>query len=122
MKRIKVGVIGAGRIGKVHIENISVRIPVVEIVAVADTFVEEAKKVAEKFAIKSFMADYKEILNNREVAAVVICSPTNTHAQYIIESAEAGKHIFCEKPLDLSLKKIRTDLDTVAKSGVKLIV
>ena len=122
MKRIKVGVIGAGRIGKVHIENISVRIPAVEIVAVADTFVEEAKKVAEKFAIKSFMSSYKEILSNREVAAVIICSPTNTHAQYIIESAQAGKHIFCEKPLDLSLEKIRTVLDTVAKAGVKLMI
>lgn len=122
MKRIKVGVIGAGRIGKVHIENISLRIPEVEIVAVADTLVEEAKKVSEKYAIRSYMADYKEIISNHEIIAVVICSPTNTHAQYIIESAEAGKHIFCEKPLDLSLENIRSILNTIEKTGVKLMV
>ena len=122
MKKLKVGVIGSGRIGKVHIENISVRISSAEAVAIADPLFEDAKKVAEQFGIKSVSADYKEILSNSEVEAVLICSPTDTHSQFIIEAAEAGKHIFCEKPLDLSLEKIQIILNAVEKAGVKLMV
>lgn len=122
MKKVKIGLIGAGRIGKLHIENISVRIHAAEVVAVADTFIKGAKEVAERFGIKTVTADYKEILCKPEVEAVLICSPTDTHAQYIIEAAEAGKHIFCEKPLDLSLDNIRRVLGVVERAGVKLMV
>ena len=122
MKKLKVGVIGSGRIGKVHIENISVRISSAEAVAIADPLIEDAEKIAEQFGIKSVSVDYKEILNNPEVEAVLICSPTDTHSQYIIEAAVAGKHIFCEKPLDLSLEKIQIILNAVEKAGVKLMV
>ena len=122
MKKLKIGVIGSGRIGKVHIENISVRISSAEVVAIADPFIDEARIFAEKFGIMSVSADYKEIFSNTEVEAVLICSPTDTHFQYIIEAAKAGKHIFCEKPIDLSLDKIQTILDTVEKTGVKLMV
>jgi len=122
MKKLKVGVIGAGRIGKVHIENISVRISSAEVVAVADPLIEEAGKVAEQFGITSVSGDYKEVLSKPEVEAVLICSPTDTHSQYIIEAAAAGKHIFCEKPLDLSLGKIQIILNAVEKAGVKLMV
>lgn len=122
MKRIKVGLIGAGRIGKLHIENLSVRIPAAEIVAVADPFIEGAKAVAARFGIKTVTSDYKEILCKPEIEAVFICSPTDTHAQCIMEAAAAGKHVFCEKPLDLSIDKIRMVLDTVEKAGIKLMV
>jgi myo-inositol 2-dehydrogenase/D-chiro-inositol 1-dehydrogenase len=122
MKKIKVGVIGTGRIGKLHLENLSVRIPSAEVVAVADIFVEGAEKMANKFGVKTVSGDYRDILSNKDVEAVVICSPTDTHAQYAIEAAEAGKHIFCEKPLDLSLEKIRMVLDVMDKTGVKLMI
>ncbi len=122
MKRIKVGLIGVGRIGKLHLENISIRIPSAEAVAIADIYIEGAEKIAERYGVKTVSADYKEILSNRDVEAVIICSPTDTHAQYVIESAEAGKHIFCEKPLDLSLEKIYEILRTIEKEGVKLMV
>lgn len=122
MRKTKVGVIGTGRIGKLHLENLSVRIPSAEVVAVADIFLEGAEEMAEKFAVKTVTRDYKEILSDKDVEAVVICSPTDTHAQYTIEAAEAGKHIFCEKPLDLSLGKIRMVLDVIEKTGVKLMV
>ena len=122
MKKIKVGVIGAGRIGKLHLENLAVRIPSAEVVAVADVFVEEAEKIAARFGIKTVTSDYREILSDKDIEAVVICSPTDTHAQYTIEAAEAGKHIFCEKPLDLSLDKIREVLEVSEKSGVKLMI
>jgi len=122
MNRLKVGVIGSGRIGKVHIENISVRISSAEVVAVADPFIDDARKFAEQFGISQVSADYKEVLTNPEVEAVLICSPTDTHSQYIIEAAEAGKHIFCEKPLDLSLEIIQNTLSAVERAGVKIMV
>ena len=62
------------------------------------------------------------MINHPDVEAVIICSPTDTHAQYIVEAAQAGKHIFCEKPVDLSLPVIQRALDAVAKAGVKLMV
>jgi myo-inositol 2-dehydrogenase/D-chiro-inositol 1-dehydrogenase len=122
MEKIKVGVIGAGRIGKVHIENLAVRIPFAEVVTVADVFVKETAAWAARFGIKKVTGDYREILSNKEIEAVVICSPTDTHAPYTMEAAEAGKHVFCEKPLDLSLEKIREVLDVVEKNGVKLMI
>jgi myo-inositol 2-dehydrogenase/D-chiro-inositol 1-dehydrogenase len=122
MNKLKVGVIGSGRIGKVHIENIAVRISSAEVVAVADPFIEDAEKFAKQFGIETVSPDYKDILSNSEIEAVLICSPTDTHSQYIIEAAEAGKHIFCEKPLDLSLEKIQIILNAVEKAGVKLMV
>jgi len=122
MDKLKVGVIGSGRIGKVHIENISVRISSAEVVAVADPFLDDAQKFAKQFGIEAVSADYNDILSNTEIKAVLICSPTDTHSQYIIEAAEAGKHIFCEKPLDLSLEKIQIILNAVEKAGVKLMV
>lgn len=122
MERIKVGVIGTGRIGKLHLENLSVRISSAEVAAVADVFVEGARTLAKTFGIKTVTKDYREILANDDIAAVVICSPTDTHAQYTMEAAEAGKHIFCEKPLDLSLEKIRKVLDVIERTGVKLMV
>ena len=122
MKKIKVGVIGTGRIGKLHLENLSVRIPSAEVVAVADIFVEGAEEISARFGIKKVTADYRKILSDKDVEAVVVCSPTDTHAQYTMEAAEAGKHIFCEKPLDLSLEKIRMVLDVIEKTGVKLMI
>ncbi|MFC2115627.1 inositol 2-dehydrogenase [Bacteroidota bacterium] len=122
MKKIKVGVIGSGRIGKVHIENLSVGIPSAEVVAVADVFLEGAEEIAGRFGIKTATADYKEIISDNDIDAVVICSPTDTHAKYTIEAAEAGKHIFCEKPLDLSLDTIRRVLDVIEQTNVKLMI
>ena len=122
MKKINVGVIGTGRIGKLHLENLSLRIPSAEVVAVADIFVKGAEEISARFGIKKVTADYREIISDKDVEAVVVCSPTDTHAQYTIEAAEAGKHIFCEKPLDLSLEKIQTVLDVIEKTGVKLMI
>ncbi|MCB0283841.1 MAG: inositol 2-dehydrogenase, partial [Calditrichaeota bacterium] len=77
---------------------------------------------AAQFQIKQCTKDYKEILSNPEIDSVVICSPTNTHAQYIVEAAKSGKHIFCEKPVDLDLATIRNAIDVVEECGVKLMV
>lgn len=122
MEKLKIGIIGAGRIGKVHTETIVQNIPDAEILEIADVNIEEAKKLAGKFNIAKFSSDYKNIINNPDIDAVVICSPTNTHAQYTIEAAKAGKHIFCEKPVDLDIKTIQNVIDVVNECGVKLMV
>ncbi|MDA3879614.1 MAG: inositol 2-dehydrogenase [Prolixibacteraceae bacterium] len=122
MKKINLGVIGAGRIGKVHVETLMQNIPQATVTIIADVDVDEACKLAERFGIKNVSADYMEVVNNKDVDAVIICSPTNTHVQYIIDAANAGKHIFCEKPVDISPVEIKKALDAVEKAGVMLMV
>ena len=122
MQKLKVGVIGTGRIGKVHIATLVQNVPQAVVVAVADVNLDGARKVAGSFGITTVFSNYKDVINHPEVEAVVICSPTDTHAGYIVEAAQAGKHIFCEKPVDLSLPVIQGALDAVAKAGVKLMV
>jgi myo-inositol 2-dehydrogenase/D-chiro-inositol 1-dehydrogenase len=104
----------------VHAETIANRIPQANLLAVADVFLEAAQKCAADFQIPSVSEDYREILQNSEIEAVLICSSTDTHAEFIVQAAEAGKHIFCEKPIDHDLKKIDHALDVVEKAGVKL--
>jgi myo-inositol 2-dehydrogenase / D-chiro-inositol 1-dehydrogenase len=122
MKKLKIGVIGAGRIGKVHTATLVQSVPQAEVIAIADTNVDQARKVAGIHGIQSVFSNYREVILHPEVEAVVICSPTDTHAAYIVEAAGAGKHIFCEKPVDLTIDVIRTALDAVNKAGVKLMV
>ncbi len=117
---MNVGVIGAGRIGKVHAENLAYRIPETKVGILADVNLTAAQETAARLGIPRVTADYREIISAPEVEAVIICSATDTHTQIIIDAARAGKHIFCEKPIDLSLKKIDEALAVVAETGVKL--
>lgn len=120
MKKLNVGIIGAGRIGQVHAKSITYHIPQAKIVAISDIYYEGAEKVAESLGIPNAYEDYHEILNNPEIDAVLICSSTDTHADIAVEAAEAGKHIFCEKPVDLTVAKIKKVIAAVEKAGVKL--
>ena len=120
MKKLNVGIIGAGRIGQVHAKSITYHIPQAKIVAISDIYYEGAKRVAESLGIPNAYEDYHEILNNPEIDAVLICSSTDTHADIAVEAAEAGKHIFCEKPVDLTVAKTKKVIAAVEKAGVKL--
>lgn len=120
MKKLNVGIIGAGRIGQVHAKSITYHIPQAKIVAISDIYYDGAKKVAESLGIPNAYEDYHKILNNPEIDAVLICSSTDTHADIAVEAAEAGKHIFCEKPVDLTVAKIKKVIAAVEKAGVKL--
>jgi myo-inositol 2-dehydrogenase/D-chiro-inositol 1-dehydrogenase len=122
MKKLKLGVIGTGRIGKVHIATLVQSVPQAEVVTIADVNTDSASDVAKSFGISSVFSNYMDVINNPDVEAVIICSPTDTHARYIVDAAKAGKHIFCEKPVDLSLEVIKGALDAVKRSGVKLMV
>ena len=97
---MKVGIIGAGRIGKVHAKNISMFVPEMEIKTIADPFMnEQTEAFAKSCGIPNTTKDANDILNDPEIDAVLICSSTDTHSKYIIEAAHAGKNIFCEKPI-----------------------
>lgn len=104
---LKIGIIGAGRIGKVHLESISYHVKNAEVIAMADPFMnDETKALIESFGVKKIYKDYKEILSDPEVDAVLVCSSTDTHAPISIEAINAGKHVFCEKPLANTVDKI----------------
>lgn len=117
---LQIGVIGAGRIGKLHAENLATRIPNVHVAAIADVFEAEAQAAAARLHIPKASANYQDLLNDPGIEAVVICSSTDTHAKMIVEAAQAEKHIFCEKPIDFDLAKIDAALAAVDAAGVKL--
>ena len=121
MKKIKVAVAGLGRIGKILLKNLSRNFPEIKVVAAMDIF-DESKEISDEFGVSVFMKDFDELLAVPELDAVVICSPTDTHADYVVKAAKAGKQIFCEKPLDLSLERVKEVLQIVEESGVKLML
>jgi myo-inositol 2-dehydrogenase / D-chiro-inositol 1-dehydrogenase len=119
---LRFGVLGAGRIGKIHAENLAGRLSGTAVVALSDPLPEPLSALASNLSISKTFTNYLEILELPEVDAVAICTPTSTHHQIILDAAAAGKHIFCEKPLDLSLEKISQLNDAAQKHSVKLMV
>ncbi len=121
-RRVKIAVIGTGRMGSVHARNIARLIPEADLVAVCDIRLEVARAVADELGIPRVVEDYHELLADPDIEAVLIASSTPTHAFMIKDAALAGKQIFCEKPLALELADIDEALDAVEKAGVKLQV
>ncbi len=122
LRKVNIAVIGTGRMGSVHVRNIARLIPEANLVAVCDIRLEVAQAVADECGIRRVVKDYHELLADRDVEAVLVATSTDTHASIMKDLAEAGKHIFCEKPLALDLASIDRALNAVAKSGVKLQV
>lgn len=121
-KKIQIGIIGAGRIGAVHAEAIAFRVPDAVLVAIADINRKAAEKVALRCGIPGVTEHPEEILANPDVDAVLICSSTNTHVDLVVQAAKAGRHIFCEKPIDHDLEKIDWALSEAENAGVLLQV
>lgn len=119
-KNLRFGVIGAGRIGKIHAQNLATRIHGAQVATIADVDLKAAQDLAAQLHVPTAVDDYRVILADPAIEAVAICSSTDTHARIVVEAAQAGKHIFCEKPIDLSLETIDAALEAVAKAGVKL--
>jgi len=122
MKTINVGIIGAGRIGKVHAETLAYRLPQATPAVITDVNREAAQSLATQLGIPKVAASAAEIFGDPAIDAVLICSSTDTHAELVVQAAEAGKHIFCEKPLDHTLARIDWALAAVERAGVKLQV
>lgn len=111
---LKIGIIGAGRIGKVHLESISYHVKNATVTAMADPFMnEKTEKLIRSYGVSKVTKDYKDILNDKDIDAVLVCSSTDTHAAISIEAINAGKHVFCEKPVDHSIEKIQAVADAL---------
>jgi myo-inositol 2-dehydrogenase/D-chiro-inositol 1-dehydrogenase len=115
---LRIGLIGAGRIGQVHAANIAFRLPQAALISVADINVEAAQALAARTNAPKASADWREVLADPGIDAVLICTATDTHAMLIEAAARAGKHIFCEKPIALNLPDIDRALAAVAGAGV----
>ena len=120
-EKLKIGVIGAGRIGKIHSENIARFIPQAMLAGIADIKLSpEQETWAKNLGAGVVTKDPGDLLKDPSIEAIAICSSTDTHADFVIAAAAAGKHIFCEKPIDLALAKVKSSLDAVKKTKVKL--
>ncbi|MFP4618546.1 MAG: inositol 2-dehydrogenase [Spirochaetaceae bacterium] len=119
-KELIAGIIGAGRIGRLHAQHLTKRISGVRVKTVTDVILEAAESCARELGIPNAAQDHRRIMDDKEIDFVVICSSTDTHAQFMKEAAAAGKHIFCEKPIALDLSEIDQALAEVKKHKVKL--
>lgn len=117
---MNVGIIGAGRIGKVHGESIMRYVKNATVKAIADPFMSaETEAWAKSLGIAETYTDYHKILEDKDIEAVLICSSTDTHSAISLEAIAAGKHIFCEKPIDHDVNKILAVRNALAKANVK---
>lgn len=119
MEKITTGVIGAGRIGKLHTDNLLQHFPYIHIKTIADPNIDEAWAANRSIP---FTRDYREIIQDPAIEAVLICSPSSLHSAHIIEAAKARKHIFCEKPVATDLTQIENALREVQKANIKFQV
>jgi myo-inositol 2-dehydrogenase / D-chiro-inositol 1-dehydrogenase len=119
---MNVGLIGAGRIGRIHAKNIAHSIPGARVVRVVDVAPAVAKEWTGALGISDVGSDPRAVLDDPSIDAVLICSSTNTHADLVVAAAEKKKHIFCEKPLDVTPQGARRAIDAAKKAGVALQV
>src|ERR1700681_1647550 len=120
MRKLGIGVLGVGEMGKRHAENIRRLVPEARLAAVADVAAERASEVAAELEIEHSFRSFDAMLECKEVDAVLIATPDKFHARAIREAAAAGKDILCEKPLATNLPEAHEALNAVAKAGVRL--
>ncbi|KAG3085865.1 hypothetical protein PC122_g9494 [Phytophthora cactorum] len=121
---LRVGIVGAGRIGQVHAQGVQRTSAVVHCIQLParETEPARAERIAKKYGIPNWTNDASEVLSHPEIDAVLICSPTDKHAEQIIEAAKNKKHIFCEKPVDLELDVVNKAIKATEDAGVKLMI
>jgi scyllo-inositol 2-dehydrogenase (NAD+) len=122
MKKLGVGVLGVGEMGKRHAENLRRLVPEARLVAIADAAVERARLVAEELEVENWYSSLEAMLERKDLDAVLIATPDKFHAKAVETAVLAGKDVLCEKPLALNLSDARAALDAVAKAGRRLQV
>jgi len=121
-RTVRLGLVGVGRIGRLHAQTVARQLKQAELVALTDIDQNSAQQVAREFGVPKVATKFQELVADPSIEAVVICSATNTHVPFIIEAAQHGKHIFCEKPIAADLSEIDKALSVVEKAGVKLMI
>ncbi|MCB6366077.1 inositol 2-dehydrogenase [Intestinibacillus massiliensis] len=124
MANLRIGVVGCGRIGKLHIDNLINAVPGVEVIAVADPMIDKsgAREWCAQRGLTNVSADFMDVVNNPDVDVVFVCSSTDTHSLISLAAVNAGKHVFCEKPVDYDVDKIKAVMKAVEEKGVKFQV
>jgi myo-inositol 2-dehydrogenase/D-chiro-inositol 1-dehydrogenase/scyllo-inositol 2-dehydrogenase (NAD+) len=120
MDTIRFCLIGAGRAGMVHAHNIAFNIKNAELAALVDSSRSVLEERGEELKVKNLYSDIDKALSESRFDAVIIVTPTFTHRDLVVRCAEAKKHIFCEKPMAISVSETRDMIDAVEKNGVKL--
>ncbi len=116
--RLGVGLIGLGRLGRVYARDLASRIPETRLVAVADTNAAATDEVARQYDVAGAYTDPERLLDDPQVEAVVIASPTHTHRELVVAAAERRRPVFCEKPPALSLSETVAMKEAVERSGI----
>ena len=122
MQRLKIGIIGAGRIGKVHAKTFATLVPNAYVGAIADIDAARAEALAGQYGVRAVFSDYRQLLADPEIGAVAICTPTEFHSGMIVDAANSGKHVFCEKPLAFDLRDIDDALAAVERNKVTFLM
>ena len=120
MKKLGMGVLGVGEMGRRHAENLRYRVPEAKLIAVADVSEARAKQVASELELERYYGSFEAMLEDKEIEAVLIATPDKFHAKCIQLAAHANKDILCEKPLAVNIPDGKATLDAVAKSGKRL--
>jgi len=118
---MNIGIIGIGRIGKIHLTNCLSHFGQVHVVAVMNPSL-AGQEFAKKMGVATVSSDPGEVLENPDIQAVLICSSTDSHAEHVEAAALEGKAIFCEKPMDLSIDRVRKTLEIVKECNVPLML
>ncbi|WP_291493376.1 Gfo/Idh/MocA family oxidoreductase [Desulfurella sp.] len=121
---LNLGIIGVGGIGKVHARNVATKIPNAKLVAIADINIDVARKVAQEIGLKDIKiySNYQELIQNSNIDGVIIATPTFTKKDIVIAAADAGKHVFVEKPLALNLRDVDEMIKHVERQRIKVVV
>lgn len=119
---LRIGLIGAGRMGKVFAHTLAFNVTEVDLVAIADTDENTCREVAARYNVPASFTNYHQMLDQVQLDAVVITTPTATHLEVIRAVASAGKHIFCEKPLAQTLQGCDEAIAIAQKADIKLMV
>ncbi|MDO6405864.1 Gfo/Idh/MocA family oxidoreductase [Pantoea phytobeneficialis] len=121
-KPVRVGLIGAGRMGSFHAENLAYRVPGATLAAIADPQPGAAERLAQQLGVAKAFSDLHALLQDPEIDAVAIAAPARTHAEWVIAAAQAGKHVFCEKPMAVTMDEADRAIAAAKSAGVVLQV
>lgn len=118
--KLSIALIGSGRAGMIHARNFKGSVPYAKIVAVCDPIEEAAKAAAEELEIDTWYTDYMQVIENEQIDAIIVATPTKYHCEIVIAAANAGKHILCEKPMAMTVEECNRMDEAAKRNGVVL--